>query len=270
MKYKYWDLVKVSGKTSTLTPTPKVDEKKNNQEADKLITDFITESRKKSDEVSTDLRSIREFLEELKTKNCEPPVGFEDNALNNDEIADVLEMIWEFHDKYFSETPLTEELSRIFMYNIPKNIYNAARTIRDHMEPDCLNPLYWFYLMNLADPEYMMAHFITVAISSISDKDYDRVDELNLMYCEDQGLVEAPVDCADVPETIITEDVADEYEPVDPNTIDPIVNDEIIKTDDESTSIDDFDPDVDVTDESSNLNDNEENDYETGNSTENE
>ena len=90
------------------------------------------------------------------------------------------------------------------------------------------------------------------------------------MYCEDQGLVEAPVDCEDVPESIITEDVADEYEPVDPNTIDPIVNDEIIKTDDESTSIDDFDPDVDVTDESSNLNDDEENDYETGNSTENE
>lgn len=258
---KYWELIKVSGKTSTLTSTPNDvtnNEKENNREADKLITDFITESRKRDSEINDSISDIRAFLEELKTKNCEPPKGFEDTALNNDEITDVLNMFCEFYDRYFTDTPLADELSRIFVYNIPKPVYKAARYMHDHMEPDCLNPIYWFICMNLADPVYMMPHFITEAVNAISEKDFDRIDALNTKYCEENGIPFAS-----------SEDLSD-YEAVDPDTIDPIVNDEIIKTstDDSATSIDSFDTEVNV-EEPSNIND-EENDYETGNPTENE
>lgn len=271
---KYWELVKVGGKTSAPTSTPEdVGSNKDcrYEATEKALNEFLEEQEarrqeedRKHEDLSNNVKTIMQIMEELKTQDCKPPEGFEETALNNDETAFVLTMLLEFQEKYFKDTPLTCDLSRSFVYNIPKTVYNAAKSAQVRGEPDCLNPLYWFYIFNLGDPEYMMATFLTSAINAISDDDLHVIDQLHEMYCEDNGIGypvindedDETVDDAETPDL-------DEYKSIDPDTIDPIVNDDLTKTNDGSVvDISDFDPDITDASESNE----EENDlYETSN-----
>lgn len=234
---KYWELINcVGGKTSTPTPTPE------QSGVMKIPAPTIPQ------DISDNVRKIMEFMAELKDKNCEAPAGFEDTSLNDEEIANVLSMLLEFQEKYFGDVPLTEDLSRSFMWNIPKPIYNAAKKMHDIGEPDCLNPIYWFYIMCLADPEYMMAKFLVLATNAISDEEYDRLETLADMYDEDNG-----ISC----------DVLSDDDNSSDNEDDSLISDDnevsSPTTDDSSVDISSFDPDIEI--ESSIYNE-KENDYE--------
>lgn len=222
---KYWEIIKcVGGKTSTPTQTPTLPEIKAVPSVEVEIPE----------ELSDNVRKIMEYMEELKDKDCTPPAGFEDTSLNDEEIADVLSMLLEFQEKYFSDVPLTDNLSRSFMWNIPKPIYNAAKRMHDIDEPDCLNPIYWFYIMCLADPEYMMAKFLVLATNSISDKEYDRIDKLADMYDEDNKIEE------DEDEENNSSDNEDDSLIIDDNEVSSPT------TDDSSVDISSFDPDIEI------------------------
>lgn len=233
---KYWELVNCVGKkTSVPTPPPILPE---------------VPAPTVSTELSDNVKKIMEFMEDMKNKNCEAPVGFEDTSLNDEEIADVLSMLLEFQEKYFSDVPLTDNLSRSFMWNIPKPIYNAAKRMHDIDEPDCLNPIYWFYIMCLADPEYMMAKFLVLATNAISDEEYDRVDKLAEMYDEDNN---------------IEQDEDDEDNSSD-NEDDSLIGDDNVlsssNTDVSSVDISSFDPDITL---DTSIYNEKENDYEDSN-----
>lgn len=171
---KYWELINVGGKTSAPTSAP--------QQAETPVVVDIP------GELSDNVKKIMAFMEEMKNKDNTAPVGYEDTTLNSDEIVDVVTMLLDFQKKYFKDVPLTDTLQRNFIWNIPRDVYDAAKKMKALGEPDCLNPIYWMYLTCLEDPGYMMAKFIVLAINSATDEDFERVSELADMYDKDNGI----------------------------------------------------------------------------------
>lgn len=171
---KYWELINVGGKTSAPTSAP--------QQAETPAVVDIPE------ELSDNVKKIMAFMEEMKNKDNTAPAGYEDTTLNSGEIVDVVTMLLDFQEKYFKDVPLTDTLQKNFIWNIPREVYDAANKMRALGEPDCLNPIYWMYLTCLEDPEYMIAKFIVLAVNSVTDEEFERVSELADMYDEDNGI----------------------------------------------------------------------------------
>lgn len=280
---KYWELIRVGGKTSAPTPAPKedvttslrklTDEEiaERNATTESIVKDIIEEQNRKNEETSQNVKTILAFMEELKNKDWTPPAELENTSLNREETCDVLTMLLDFQKKYFYTTPLTRDLSRAFVYNIPKPVYEAAKTAEVKGYPDCLNPLYWFFMTQLGDPEYMLPMFLISAINAIKDDDYNIIENLASKYAEECGITAPVID--DEADEEDLEGITEYMEAsTNPDDIDISLsdNDEIIETTDNGSSATDiglFDPDVN--DESLNTENEEENNYETGNSEEN-
>ena len=70
------------------------------------------------------------LMSEHKKENAPPEV--EHTVLNDNEIADVLSYLLELQEKYFNDIPLSKDLCKQFMWNIPKEAYKAFREARDY------------------------------------------------------------------------------------------------------------------------------------------
>lgn len=149
---------------------------------------IIVDDSNKMDDISSSLSKIMAFMESHMNTENEIPPGYDNTILNEKQTTDVVTMLLEFQDKYFSATPLSDKLERRFVWNIPLNVYKAAMLARDKEWPDCLNPLYWFYIFCTAEPGDMLGRFMITAVTSISDKEYDQLsahaDEYDELYSE--------------------------------------------------------------------------------------
>lgn len=167
---KYWELISVGGKTSLPTPP-------------------VSNESSSSDILDEKIQKIMDYMENLSKKNNTIPIEEVDTILNEEQSVDVLTMLLDFEKKYFMETPLSEMLEKRFVWNIPKPIYDAARHARDCEYPDCLNPLFWFYLFCTEAPGDMIGKFIVTAMNSMSDEDIKIVeqyaDEYDSVYGEE-------------------------------------------------------------------------------------
>ena len=138
------------------------------------------------DKISSEISGLEERLKENQNvdiasiiKNSEPqeaPPEYENNELDDDQIAEVLNTMLAFQDKYFSATPLNSELVEKFVWNIPKDIYKMHSHVKDWL-PDAMDPIYWFYLFCMKNPQEAMGKFLVQAINSISDKDFDEISQ---------------------------------------------------------------------------------------------
>ena len=136
--------------------------------------------------ISSEISNLEERLKESQNvdiasiiKNSEPqeaPPEYDNNELDDDQIAEVLNTMLAFQDKYFSATPLNSELVEKFVWNIPKDIYKMHSHVKDWL-PDAMDPIYWFYLFCMKNPQEAMGKFLVQAINSISDKDFDEISQ---------------------------------------------------------------------------------------------
>ena len=150
--------------------------------------------------ISSDISGLEESLKESQTtgdagdiasytpnidianiiKNSEPqevPPEYENTELNDDQIAEVLNTMLKYQDEYFSATPLNSELIQPFVWNIPKDIFDAHVYVKDHCLPDAMDPIYWFYLFCMKNPQEAMGKFIVQAINSMSDTDFEEISQ---------------------------------------------------------------------------------------------
>ena len=137
--------------------------------------------------ISSEISGLEERMKESQNvditniiKNSEPqeaPPEYENTELNDDQIAEVLNTMLAFQDKYFSATPLNSELVEKFVWNIPNDIFNAHVYVKDHCLPDAMDPIYWFYLFCMKNPQEAMGKFIVQAINSMSDKDFEEISQ---------------------------------------------------------------------------------------------
>lgn len=91
--------------------------------------------------------------------------GFESNvepemALNEDEAMEVFMELKKFHDIYFADIPMIESPSQMFIWNIPRKVYEDVKKAKEEGLPDYCNPLLPFYLMMAEEPGNATAYFI--------------------------------------------------------------------------------------------------------------
>lgn len=135
------------------------------------------------DEMVTEISdNILRYLKDFKPQ--EAPPGFENTELNDDQIAEVLNTMLKYQDTYFSETPLNSELVQAFVWNIPKDIFKTHAYVKDHCLPDVMDPIYWFYMFCMKNPEQAIGKFIAEAINSTSEEDFDEVTKCADEYDE--------------------------------------------------------------------------------------
>lgn len=137
--------------------------------------------------ISSEISGLEERLKESQNvditniiKNSEPqeaPPEYENTELDDDQIAEVLNTMLAFQDEYFSATPLNSELVEKFVWNIPKDVYKAHLYVKDHELPDAMDPIYWFYLFCMRNPQEAMGKFLVQAMNSISDDDYEKISQ---------------------------------------------------------------------------------------------
>lgn len=138
------------------------------------------------DKISSEISGLEERLKESQNvdiasiiKNSKPqeaPPEYDNNELDDEQIAEVLNTMLAFQDKYFSATPLNSELVEKFVWNIPKDIYKMHLHVKDWL-PDAMDPIYWFYLFCMKNPQEAMGKFLVQAINSVSDKEFEEISQ---------------------------------------------------------------------------------------------
>lgn len=93
----------------------------------------------------------------------EAPVSVVDTILNDQQINDILSYLLMLQEKYFSDIPLSSELCKQFMWNIPLDIYELFRDAIDYDRPDYLNPitLFYYFCTKDANDHFSFFKFIT-------------------------------------------------------------------------------------------------------------
>ena len=124
----------------------------------------------------------------------------EDTNLDDEEINDVLSMLLEFQDKYFTDIPLSRDLCKKFMWNIPKNVYKAAVKARNYGY-DFINPLILFYVFCVDEPDFAIGKFMHILLNAMTDEDYSVIESKASEY--DFAYNEGEDDCSDVEDTDI-------------------------------------------------------------------
>lgn len=130
---KYWEVIRVGAKTSAPTqPVMAIDPYKETKETIEDLCD-----------------QVQSMISQLKNNKATPMST--DTTLDDDDLRTVISTVCEYHDKYFPTIEMKSTLDPAFMYNIPKNIFNASRMMRAREYPDVIDPLFWFFIFMVAD-----------------------------------------------------------------------------------------------------------------------
>ena len=175
---------KLSGMNINQPKELNLSEEDKNDILDKISSEISgLEERLKESQTTRDTGDIASYTPNIDIaniiKNSEPqeaPPEYDNNELDDDQIAEVLNTMLAFQDKYFSATPLNSELVEKFVWNIPKDIYKMHLHVKDWL-PDAMDPIYWFYLFCMKNPQEAMGKFLVQAINSVSDKEFEEISQ---------------------------------------------------------------------------------------------
>lgn len=146
-----------------------------NEQLSKMLDDAVAKhipvkmEASSNTELNDKVNQMMQIMKELSEKDNSAPANFDSYSLNDDEITQVLTWLLNYQEKYFPNTPLSETLHQDFMWNIPKEIYDAAYTAEMYGYPDVLNPIFWFYMFCMENPHDMIGEFIINAVNTIDD-----------------------------------------------------------------------------------------------------
>lgn len=159
---KLSDVIRVGAKTSA--PTPE---------------ENVNEDTQKLDELNMNVSEIKYLLNDIiVNSNSRNPKSVSKATLTDVEVSEVLTMLEEYNDLYFKNIPLTERFTANFLWNIPRKVYDAAVKAQVRRKPVYFNPIFWFYIMCLDEPEDMIAPFIYEVIDNLN-KDSDSLNAIN-------------------------------------------------------------------------------------------
>lgn len=122
--------------------------------------------------------------------NVEAPPIVANTTLNDDQINDVMSYLLELQDKYFADIPLSEELCKAFVWNIPVPVYERHYHCREYEKCDLSNPLFLFYIFCTENPYEDYDMFMGIVHDIILDepetkKYFDQVHESLFVESED-------------------------------------------------------------------------------------
>lgn len=141
---------------------------------DNCETSIINDSNNKA--LSVDTEKIDKLITLLETNQPTTlPESVEKAELTDDEANEVLSYLLYLQTEYFSEIPLARELCKQFVWNMPREVYEAFSTNRTYEEPDVINPLIFLYILCTEDPYFSMGKYVNIIHNLIGP------DEMNLI-----------------------------------------------------------------------------------------
>lgn len=139
----------------------------------------------KIDKMMDEISELKQFLQNPTTNQFIPPEE-ENTNLSDDEIDDVMTTLLSFEEKYFKDIPLSRDLDKKFVWNIPRVVYEAHEYAHERDE-DALDPLICLYALLTEDPLYTMGVYLelmneiiernTETLSKAYDEYYDALSE---------------------------------------------------------------------------------------------
>lgn len=137
------------------------------------------------------------------------PSHVENTNLDDNEINEVLSYLLYLQEKYFKDLPLSSELCKQFMWNIPKNVYKSFKECMEYGEPDILNPMMSLYIFCVDEPRFSVGKFIDTLYNLIGPDELDLIEEKVNEYNEYFNDNEEDDDEEDIP-VVEMEEITDE------------------------------------------------------------
>lgn len=130
--------------------------------------------------ISEDVSSIiRDELSSWLNKIPEAaPIGLEDTVLDDEEIGDITTIILEYKNKYFPDLVMSDIISKMFLWNIPRSVYDTARYMYERDESDYLNPLFWFVAFCVDLTPSKFCRVFLQAIDNLTEFDHTRATDI--------------------------------------------------------------------------------------------
>ena len=125
----------------------------------------------KIDKMMDEISELKQFLQNPVNIHTAPE-GYEDTNLDDDEIDDIMSTLLSFEEKYFKEIPLSRDLDKKFVWNIPKIVYEAHQYAHERDE-DALDPLICLYALLTEDPLYTMGVYFDNLINNVIEQNGD-------------------------------------------------------------------------------------------------
>lgn len=117
-------------------------------------------------------------------KSIEPPEDIEKTSLNDDETNEVLTYLLYLQEEYFRDIPLKDVLNKKFIWNIPKDVYEAYSASKIREEPDVLNPLFYFYIFCMEEPRFSIGKFVDIMNNLIGPEEMSLIEDKVNLYEE--------------------------------------------------------------------------------------
>ena len=152
------------------TPTP-VHEKKEEEPVEERRNGSRRADDVKIDKMMDEISELKQFLQNPVTTQFIPPEE-ENTNLNDDEIDDIMSTLLSFEKKYFEDIPLSRDLDKKFVWNIPRIVYEAHEYAHERDE-DVLDPLICLYALLTEDPLYTMGVYFSSLVNDVIDQNGD-------------------------------------------------------------------------------------------------
>lgn len=99
-------------------------------------------------------KDIMMTIAEMTEKKIPAALEEQNTALAESEVNNMMSMLLDFKNGYFSDIPMSQTMMKLFIYNIPRPAYNSVKWFMNHPDelPDFMNPLMLIYPFLTDDP----------------------------------------------------------------------------------------------------------------------
>lgn len=108
------------------------------------------------------IKEMKNLFEEYSEKNKVSYDGEASTELNDEEVEMILERLLAISKNIFPDIPLNPTLSKEFIWNIPKEIYELYLDVYSDIEHPILDPIVILYIFCAEHPRYAMGRFMQV------------------------------------------------------------------------------------------------------------
>jgi hypothetical protein len=125
--------------------------------------------------------TILSMLKDLKTSN--QTSSDVKTTLNEKQATRLMDSIFDFYERYFTDIPMGSTISKNFVWNIPTNVYKMTIDSLDKEYPDVLNPMLLFYPFLTIDNEFEYAKYLQILYRILTSWK-ETIDDLAKEYDE--------------------------------------------------------------------------------------
>lgn len=131
-----------------------------------------TKTEKILKDISENMKSIRDFM----SNNVPQTEVVPESTLDDSEINEVRSYILYIKQKYFPDIKFSKTMPSLFMWNIPREVYETSAYLAVRDEPDVLNPLFWLFMYCVDLTPGLACKILKEAFGYVTKDDYERLD----------------------------------------------------------------------------------------------